>query len=740
MGKKRRMIFGVIGAEVNSIEQREIIKGIAEMSKEYDIDIAVISNIFNPNTYDSELYYENKIYDLILSEDFDALILLSESFVNEKLRETVKTFLMQKKIPIIIIGTRLPEFEISNCIFINTSDENDIEDITDHLIEKHGFKNIDFLSGFDFLEASKLRVQGYKNSLLKHGIPFDENKVYYGNFWTNSGESLAEKYINGELPYPEAIICANDHMAYGLMDKLMENNIMIPDKLTVIGYEYIRERYLHTPFLTTYQRNRIDLGKTAVRILYNKLIANIDYEFVPPKGKLICGSSCSCNYSTEQLRSELKSARIKNQYDEWNLFSHMDFHLTECSTLEAFIRYVGEFQFLVRRVQDICLCLYENWYDRRSDTNSDIITCRSVMPWNDQNPITLHKYNISELFSQNKTSAIYYFSPLFFRNRMFGHIMLRFDEPDTYDDIFRNWIKSISNGLEFLCRKNDIQYLLQCQNLSHNHDNMTNMLNENGIKDIFKSINTRSECTYVYAVMLKVCLNDSEYFSDEYRKQKAVSILDAAEIVKFYGSAQGICGRIDDNTFLCFESRKENIPAELISDKIRSAIVSSEKYMTNYGMDSFVCTALKIEDDYSYEDILEKCKVQLSLQRNQISERKLFPYYQKLLEIQNQIYINPLQNNSIEKFGKQYLLSTSYLRKIYKDCFGVSIHKDCILSKISLSRHLLISTELNISSIAAKSGYDDDKYFIRQFSSITQVTPNQYRTLMQNSGSLMTKI
>lgn len=44
----------------------------------------------------------------------------------------------RSNIPVIAICTVQPDFHLPELLFINTSDENDIEDITDHLIEEQG--------------------------------------------------------------------------------------------------------------------------------------------------------------------------------------------------------------------------------------------------------------------------------------------------------------------------------------------------------------------------------------------------------------------------------------------------------------------------------------------------------------------------------------------------------------------------------------------------------------------------
>ena len=48
----------------------------------------------------------------------------------------------------------------------------------------------------------------------------NEDRIIYGDYWMTSGEKLADEYITGARPLPQAIACANDYMAYGLCDRL----------------------------------------------------------------------------------------------------------------------------------------------------------------------------------------------------------------------------------------------------------------------------------------------------------------------------------------------------------------------------------------------------------------------------------------------------------------------------------------------------------------------------------------
>ncbi len=104
-GSKKRMIIGVVAAQVADIEQRRILQGIIEQSQIHNCDVAVFSNVYNPNESPELFIAENKIYELVLSNELDGIILISEAFINNQLRDNIKSKLMKlKNIPILIIG------------------------------------------------------------------------------------------------------------------------------------------------------------------------------------------------------------------------------------------------------------------------------------------------------------------------------------------------------------------------------------------------------------------------------------------------------------------------------------------------------------------------------------------------------------------------------------------------------------------------------------------------------------
>ena len=726
MPDTEKKFIGVIAAEVNNIEQRQIMLGIIEKAQETGRRTVVFSNLYNPYEYDQSLALENSVYDLIFSQELCGLIMISESILNDTLRGQIRALLERRQdIPVIVIGIFVPALAFPNVTFINSSDAEDISDIVTHLIEQHRLRSIDILTGMKDNSAAEQRVQGYRRALELHGIPFDERRVHYGNFWVDSGEALAQRYISGELPLPEAIVCGNDYMAYGILDTFLANGVRVPEQVSVVGYEYISERIYHAPLLSTYQRGRRQLGMEAVRLLENLTEGRNPNDFTPPRGEWIAGESCPCGIRHEQLHGELEALRVNQTFVRWNVLGTLEQQLTLCSTLDEFIRVLGEHQYWVRWVQNMYLCLCENWYDTSAETPSDIITCRSVMPWNRELPsVTCSRFDFSPLYAYSPDNAVHYYLPLFFEKHFYGYFVLEYHSPDSYDDIFRQWMKSISIGLTFLCMKNDIRYLLQCQNLSEQHDSLTGLYNQSGLEKALAARVAASDVP-VHALILKTSTFRRDLTPDLQEEQTA-SFQRIAELLRGISPEQSICARIEQQVFICAGFSAENAEeCEQIRGRFYAVLLHQPEFLKTQGMESVICCCTDFQPQSHPADCIAQVHAVLAQETAVRAKQKCSPHSDTLYLIRNQLY--DTLDLSADSVCRQYSFSSGYFRQIYKDCFGISFHQDAISARISRAVYLLSATVLSIASVAEQCGYEDYNYFLRQFQKVTGLTPAQFR-------------
>ena len=109
------------------------------------------------------------------------------------------------------------------------------------------------------------------------------------------------------------------------------------------------------------------------------------------------------------------------------------------------------------------------------------------------------------------------------------------------------------------------------------------------------------------------------------------------------------------------------------------------------------------------------------------AERDNIPKYPGLREIRNSVYDEPLREWSVDTACRKLAVSRTYFHRIYADAFGTTFQQDIIESRLIYASQLLDDTELSVSAIAEKCGYESDSYFMRQFRKHRGCTPTEYR-------------
>lgn len=731
-----KLFIGIITARVSESEQHKILAGIFSQAEKYNIHVAVFSNIYNFNEYHADVEVENKIYDLIESERLDGLILTAESVMNHDLQMFIYNKICSINIPVVVTDAVLNGF---TCI--NNDVRSDFRDIALHLTDVHGFTDIDILTGFENVETSHERVAGIRDVFEEKNIPFSEKNVIFGNFWNDSGEKLAMEYISGKRKLPQAIVCANDYMAYGIIDTFFENDIIVPDDVTVISYEYVGERFYHTPILTTYRRNREAIGAKAVSILYSMITGSPEEE-ISLKGCMICGNTCSCKIDRDHLKTELNNVRNVQYYTNLNLCGNFEQQLTACKSINDYIRVLQDFAYLIRNIAGIYLCLYENWCSLNEKTNLYVNTNDEIMAfyriispqYYDSNPHFFKRHMLfpEELYGAGNDLFIY-FIPIFSAGIEIGYFIFQYTTPDTFDSIYIDWIHAAVNALNMLKVKNDINILLTYNNLSEFHDTATGLYNRSGLfSELDNALSNSASNDKICLVMIKTSLFFDDSRIDEKKTSVKIDIEIAECLKKLTVDSGSFSAKISDKTFVSVSiGNLSDDFSDLITDRIMVLISHSPAYSKERKIDTIVSSGIVVPaENCSPEELLLSLSSEINKKSASISDKRNIIGYNKYISVRTAMYKNPEKAWNAQNICKEFSLSSGHFRAAYKNIFEVSFHKDLIIAKIAMSKYLLMTTSLSLSSIAMKCGYEDDKYFLRQFRQITGISPNTYRKMI----------
>ncbi len=113
----------------------------------------------------------------------------------------------------------------------------------------------------------------------------------------------------------------------------------------------------------------------------------------------------------------------------------------------------------------------------------------------------------------------------------------------------------------------------------------------------------------------------------------------------------------------------------------------------------------------------------------------LIPRYSELKAVRSSIYANPSSEWNAEDICMKLEISRTYFHRLYREAFGITFLRDVIESRLIRSAELLTSTNLSISTIAEKCGYENESYFMRQFKKYRNCTPSEYRKKAANKNN-----
>jgi len=119
--------------------------------------------------------------------------------------------------------------------FVSSNDYDASYEMTEKIISL-GHKKIGFVKGNEIYSASSLRFNGFISAINDHSLERNFDWIIQGDFTFESGFQAGKK-IFSLAEQPTAIFASNDSMAAGLMKSAQMKKILIPDELSIIGFD-----------------------------------------------------------------------------------------------------------------------------------------------------------------------------------------------------------------------------------------------------------------------------------------------------------------------------------------------------------------------------------------------------------------------------------------------------------------------------------------------------------------------
>ena len=194
----------------------------------------------------------------LMGYQVDGLIIASSTPSNEVVNESVRT-----GTPVVLLN-RIAHGSHAHAVCCDN--EAAARSVAQLFIEK-GYRKIAFVSGIANTETNRLREKGFVDELKANGISLIGN--VQGDYTYASGQ-IAARHLLSQTEKLEAIFCAADIMALGVMDVARtEFGLTIPDGLALFGFDDITPAQWPAYNLSTVRQPIDAMVKTAVSLILN---------------------------------------------------------------------------------------------------------------------------------------------------------------------------------------------------------------------------------------------------------------------------------------------------------------------------------------------------------------------------------------------------------------------------------------------------------------------------------------
>lgn len=212
----------------------------------------------------------------LVARGADALLLIGEHRDPE-----IYAFLRVRKIPYVLAWIYKEGVRHS---FVGFDNRASAREIADRVLAL-GHRRIAMIAGVTLHnDRARDRVLGVRDAAAAHGVPMSDLDVVEAPY-TFQDAADAFSVIMQRAEPPTAVICGNDILAIGALNRAKAMGLRVPEDLSITGFDDIEISEVTEPAITTVHVPHRQMGQVAAEILIRQLQAKAAGQEIEPESR-----------------------------------------------------------------------------------------------------------------------------------------------------------------------------------------------------------------------------------------------------------------------------------------------------------------------------------------------------------------------------------------------------------------------------------------------------------------------
>ncbi len=254
--KQKTSTIGLLIPDIENVFFSSLVKRIEYVCRQNNYSLVIVNS-------DEKQENDENLINLLVSRGVDGLLLVVS---NESLSDdsSMTSLIKNLPVPYVLIDRYFRDINSNKVYFDNNRGAHEIV----NLLVENGHKKIGCIASPTYSVNGSHRVKGYVDAMREHSLEIKEEYIFQGNFQFESGYEAGKHFKDTDVT---AIFSCNGMMTLGLCKYFNDNNIAIPDDISVVTYDNILNHYMIGTSITAIEQDIPTLAENACNVLFKQI-------------------------------------------------------------------------------------------------------------------------------------------------------------------------------------------------------------------------------------------------------------------------------------------------------------------------------------------------------------------------------------------------------------------------------------------------------------------------------------